>query len=113
MIGDALSGEHTLLKTQTIEEFLAKGGKVTVVPANAHGKSDYVKSTVSGGGGAATIITMDEADLYHGEAKVKKAKKAAPTIDLSALPEALRKKYVDEVISANKEENEEDEEDSE
>jgi hypothetical protein len=54
-------------------------------------------------------MTMDDADLYYGEHKVRKAKKksAGSTIDISALPEALRKKYVDGVISGQ--ENDEDE----
>ena len=96
-------------KTESIAEFLARGGKINIVPANPPTvKSDSIKSTTNGG--PVTIISMEEADLYHGEFKPRKAKKTASTIDLSALPEALRKKYVDEVISAGKEEDEEDEE---
>jgi hypothetical protein len=96
-------------KTESVAEFLARGGKITVVPANQTPIKIYsIKSTTNGG--PVTIMSMGEADLYYGEFKARKAKKSTSTIDLSALPEALRKKYVDEVISASKDE-EEDEED--
>jgi hypothetical protein len=95
-------------KTETIAEFLARGGSIKIVPANEPTvKTDSIKSTTNGG--PANIVSMDEADLYYGEFKARKPKKATAPIDLSALPEALRKKYVDEVISASGEE--EDEED--
>jgi len=91
-------------KTETIAEFLARGGKVNIIPADQPTiKIDSIKSNTNGG--PVTIMTMDEADLYYGEFKARKPKKATSTIDLSALPEALRKKYVDEVISASKEED--------
>ena len=94
-------------KTETVAEFLARGGAITIVPANQPtAKIDSIKPNSNGG--PATIMSMDEADLYYGEFKIRKAKKATSTIDLSALPEALRKKYVDEVISANQENEEED-----
>jgi len=96
-------------KKETVAEFLARGGKITRVPTpTPTTKVETIKSTK--GGGPATIVTMDEADLYHGESKKKKAKKKVlNTIDISALPEALRKKYIDGVIHA-KENNEEDDE---
>jgi len=95
-------------KTETIAEFLARGGSIQIIPANQPtAKTDSIKSTTNGG--PAVIMSMDEADLYYGEFKARKPKKAASTIDLSALPEALRKKYVDEVISASEEDEEEDE----
>jgi len=98
-------------KTETIAEFLARGGKITIVPADQLPiKTDSIKSITSGG--PAIIMSMTEADLYYGEFKARKAKKVASTIDLSALPEALRKKYVDEVINASKEEEDEEDDDS-
>lgn len=102
-------------KTETISDFLARGGKITKVSYN-HPDSikDSIKST--SGGGPVTILTMDDADLFYGEHKVKKQtkKKVQSIIDISALPEALRKKYVDEVIYGSSEEEsaEEDSEDS-
>ena len=96
-------------KTETIAEFLARGGKINIIPADQPTlKIDSIKSNTNGG--PAVIMTMDDADLYYGEFKARKPKKVANTIDLSALPEALRKKYVDEVISASKEEDEDESE---
>ena len=94
-------------KTETIAEFLARGGVIQRLPTQAPTtKTDSIKPSTNNG--IAVIVSMEEADLYHGESKVRKPKKAINKIDLSALPEALRKKYVDEVISASKEDDEED-----
>jgi hypothetical protein len=95
-------------KTETVAEFLARGGVINKIPANQSAiKGDNVKSTTNGG--PANLLSMDEADLYYGEIKARKAKKKnASVIDLSALPEALRKKYVDDVIHGDEEDSEED-----
>jgi hypothetical protein len=94
-------------KTETVAEFLAKGGKITIIPpVQPTVKTESIKSTSNGG--PAIIMSMGEADLYYGEHKAKKPKKATAPIDLSALPEALRKKYVDEVINASESEEEDD-----
>ena len=99
--------------TETLEQFLARGGKVNKVPAGvstknaAAAKPETVKS--SKGGGPAVIVSMDEADLYHGETKARKAKKKiTPTIDISALPEELRKKYIDTVLNDQEKDEDED-----
>ena len=96
------------MKKETVAEFLARGGKITRVPTpTPTTKLETIKSTK--GGGPATIVTMDEANLYHGEAKNSKAKKKVfSTIDISALPEALRKKYIDGVIRAKEIEDEDE-----
>lgn len=95
-------------KTETVAEFLARGGVIQKVAAQAPTvKPEGIKS--SNNNGVATIISLEEADLYHGEAKARKAKKTVSKIDISALPEALRKKYVDEVLSAHQEEIDEEE----
>ena len=97
------------MRTQTVAEFLASGGKITRVPAKEPEiKSEGIKSNTNGG--IASIISMEDADLYHGEKKKSKAKaKAIKTIDVSALPEELRIKYVDEVINGSNEENDSEE----
>ena len=97
------------MKTESIKEFLARGGQIKRVEAvQPTVKVDSIKSTTNTGG-AINIMTMDQADLYYGEHRAKKAKKrATSTIDLSALPEELRKKYVDEVIVGHEEDNEEE-----
>ena len=92
-------------KTETIAEFLARGGKITKVPPQAHLAKEQVKSTNPG---PAVIITMGEADLFYGEQKAgRKAvkKKAKATIDLSALPEELRRKFVDGIIDVETEDD--------
>lgn len=87
-------------KTESVAEFLARGGKITKVPTpQVTQKTESVKSTASGG--PAVIMTMGEADLFYGEHKPRKVKKKSVSrIDLSALPEELRRKYVDEVLDA-------------
>lgn len=98
------------MKKETVAEFLARGGTITKVPAaTPTHKVESIKSTNTGG--PATIVSMDDADLYHGEAKKSKAKKKVSTsvIDISALPEELRKKYIDGVISAKEQEDDNDE----
>lgn len=96
------------MKTETLAEFLARGGSITKVAENPPVvKVDSIKSTSAGG--PAVLMTLDQADLYYGEHKQRKAKaKAKPTIDLSALPPELRKKYVDDVINGSKEEDSEE-----
>ena len=97
-------------KTETLAEFLARGGKVTIVPPvqptvkTESIKFTTVRNTINGEN--TPIISIDDADLYYGEFKPKKAKKVANSIDLSVhLPEALRKKYVDTIIKSNDEES--------
>jgi len=95
-------------KTETVAEFLARGGEIKKIPpGQLTVKAESIKSNNSGG--PATIISMEEADLYCGEYKPKKAKKkVASCIDISALPPELRKKYVDEVIYGEESDEEED-----
>lgn len=82
-------------KTETVAEFLARGGTITRVPeASREPAPDVVRKTVTG---PANLMTLDEADLFFGEArKGAKPKKVKPSlkIDLNALPPALRAKFV-------------------
>lgn len=83
-------------KVETVEEFLARGGSINRIPENARiPEVEVIRKTQSGG--PAVIMTLDEADLFYGEArKGAKAKKSKPTlkIDLDALPPALRSKFI-------------------
>lgn len=91
-------------KTETIAEFLARGGKITRVPTQEPtAKTECIKSSSTGGPTA--FISYGEADLFYGEHKAKKAKKAKPTFNVADLPEALRKKFVDEVINGQEEDD--------
>ena len=83
------------MKSETIEEFLARGGQIKKIPPGesvSTVKAATVNSTNAGG--PAVLLTYGEADLFHGEARTRKTKKvkAEPKIDFSALPEALRNK---------------------
>lgn len=97
-------------KTETIAEFLARGGTITRVasPEPTH-KSESIRSTTAGG--PAVFLSLGEADLFYGEHKAKKAKKSKAPMDLSALPEELRKKYVDGVMNGDQEESTSEEDD--
>jgi len=82
-------------KTESIQEFLARGGKITLCPTNIPEKKDKVnvRSTTAG---PAVILSYEDADYYYGEKKEKPAKpqkaSKAPSINLDSLPEDFRKK---------------------
>ena len=80
-------------KTESVAEFLARGGKITVVPPGESKSKDKVnvKSTVVG---PANIMTYEDADHYYGEKKERKSKKPAkePNINLASLPEDFLRK---------------------
>lgn len=83
-------------KFETVEQFLARGGTIQKVPEKTREKQiEVVKTTAKGE--PATILTLEDAALFYGEpGKQPKKKKAKPSlkIDLNALPEALRKKFI-------------------
>jgi hypothetical protein len=94
-------------KKETVEQFLTRGGKITRFPTETPFKiPESIKPTPASG--PAVLMTLEEADLFYGEHKQRKAKKKAkPTIDVDALPPEIRKKYVDDVISVFKRAEEE------
>lgn len=98
------------MKKETIAEFLARGGTITRVPTQQtiiKPKSMQQASST----GPAVIMTMDDAGLYYGEYKPKKVKKKNKnTVDMSALPEELRKKYIDGVINGKEKDSYDDSE---
>lgn len=83
-------------KKETIDEFLARGGVISKLPAVPLDKnSDPIKATSASG--PVVILSMEEADLYYGEARkgsVPKKAKSSAKIDINALPESLRIKYI-------------------
>lgn len=87
------------VKVETVEEYLARGGNVTKLPpAETIRQPDVTRKTVASG--PANIMSLEEADLFYGEArKGSKPKKAKPSlkIDLNALPEALRAKFINKL----------------
>lgn len=96
-------------KTESVAEFLARGGIITKVPSQTPTtKTESIKS--SSAGGPAVFLSLGEADLFYGEHRTKKAKKAKATFNVADLPEELRKKFVDEVMNGETEEKDEDSE---
>ena len=78
-------------KTETVAEFLARGGKINKVPVQQLKRTESARATPVSG--PSTIVTMDEADLYHGETKKNKSTKKKNNnerINISDLPEELR-----------------------
>ena len=88
-------------KTESLEEFLARGGVIKVVPPDATISKEKQTKQDTVNGGPAVILTMDEYDIYYGEVKVskKKPKKSKEaTLDLFALPEHLRRKHLGRIL---------------
>lgn len=86
-------------KVETVEEYLARGGSIKRLPAvETIRQPDATRKTTAAG--PANIMSLEEADLFYGEArKGSKPKKAKPSlkIDLNALPEALRAKFINKL----------------
>lgn len=100
------------IKVETVEEFLARGGEIKKIPVTEAVKQpDVIKKPTPGG--PVTILSLEEADLFYGEArKSSKPKKVKPStkIDLEALPEALRSKFINKLKEDNDGSGTEDEE---
>lgn len=80
------------MRKETVEEYLARGGVIQRLPYVDKSQAEPVK--VSSGSGS--IISMEEGDLYHGEAKKrKKSKKTEIKADTSKLPASLLKSLAD------------------
>jgi hypothetical protein len=83
-----------MVKNEGVKEFIARGGKVTVLPpAEEADDKCTAKSTACH---AAAPMTFEDADLIMGE-EVKHANKGKPKaekkpIDVSLLPESLLKR---------------------
>lgn len=83
-------------KIESITEFLARGGKITVLPTKTPpNMKEIIKNTSNMG--PVTILSLEEADLFYGEpqpTKTTKSLKKQSTLDLSALPPALKEKLL-------------------
>ncbi len=77
-----------MTKKETIEEFLARGGKKVVVPAVVPNFKQKIGSTSAS---PITIMDLDEGAHYFSEFKPEKKTKSKKKTDFSALPEHLRK----------------------
>ena len=80
-------------KVETMEEYLARGGSITFCPSKKEtDDGSIIRKKVTG---PAVIMSLEEADLFYGEGKVKKKpSKPSNSIDINALPEVLRNKFI-------------------
>lgn len=81
-------------KTESIEEFLARGGTIKKLAAGESAKLPTTRR--SAGGDPVVILSMEDAEIFYGEGKPKAKKKSTPKagIDLSQLPESLKSKFL-------------------
>jgi hypothetical protein len=103
------------IKTETLEEFLARGGSINKVPEAERVKQvDVVKKPAVSG--ISTLMSLEEADLFYGEvrknSKPKKVKEFNK-IDVMALPEALRSKFLNKIKEESYVRNSEEEKEQE
>lgn len=102
-------------KTETVQEFLARGGKITqLAPKQEEVKGPVIRK-LNGSGGVINLMTLAEAELFYGESRAKIKQPKAPKvskIDISALPAHIREKYINKLLKEqeNNDGNEEDEE---
>ena len=73
-----------------VEEYLAKGGKITKCPSEPTPEKEITMKPNHSG--LANIMTLLEGALYYGEHARKKKKRDLSKIDLSTIPENLKKK---------------------
>jgi len=83
-------------KTESINEYLARGGKINRMPYMGQNIDEVLRENNAG---PVNILSFEEADLFYGESKSTKPKRQKTTsrIDLSALPEALREKFLSKI----------------
>lgn len=79
----------TFERTETIEEFLAKGGEITIVPPEEEEETKTIVRAISGG--LPTIMTLSDGAHFFGETRKKKKKivtkdECADKISNSSLP---------------------------
>jgi hypothetical protein len=82
--------EKKVSKKETIEEFLARGGKITVIPPNEKSESTHVipiKTQLD-----YDMMSLGEGEFLFGETrskKVKKMKKRVSTDDFNKMVESM------------------------
>lgn len=85
---------ETPVKRETIEEFIARGGKVTQVPAAPIPEEEYATRTVPTTNATSTMMTLGEGALYYSESRAKpkeRKQKVEEAINFAALPSSLLK----------------------
>lgn len=82
------------VKRETIEEYLARGGKVTQLPAVPLPEEEFTNKAAPTTGGGSTMMSLSEGALYYSESRAKpkeRKKKVEKAINFSALPPHLLK----------------------
>jgi len=90
-------------KTESLQEFMARGGKITKV--DYHDPIVNKQKTNPAPNGPAIILSLAEADLFYGEARAKKKvtkPKSSLKIDVNMLPESLRVKFLAKALEEAK-----------
>jgi hypothetical protein len=82
---------------ESVQDYLARGGSVKKVDPGVSEKAISVTKKTTSSGEPATILSLEEADLYYGVPKKSSVKKKTKTktnnlVDL--LPEELKKKFM-------------------
>lgn len=90
-------------KTETVEQFLARGGKITKITPTESTENQLKKPLNTG---PVKILSMEEADLFHGEKKTRKTKSKEKGINISALPESLKEKLIARIAEEDEEQKE-------
>lgn len=106
-----MSGTKLTTK-ESIEQFLAKGGTITKCPpAEDKSTKEHVRSTVSAAPSPAPM-SLEDFGLIYGEPKKQRKRSVSSkhTVDMSALPDFLKKKYLKEVYHGGQEQEDEGEE---
>jgi hypothetical protein len=82
-------------KRESVEEFLARGGKITKCEPGPTPDEELTNRVMPTPGAAATMMTLSEGSLYYSESRAKpkerKSTKKVEAINLSALPAHLLK----------------------
>ena len=92
------------IKRESVEEFLARGGKITVVPT-AEPQTKHVVQRKNALTGVVSMISMDEAELFFSETRAKPKQTRVPKINIDALPPELRLKFVDKLLKGEDDED--------
>ena len=91
-------------KRESVEEFLARGGKITVVPT-AETQTKHVVQRKNALTGVVSMISMDEAELFFSETRAKPKQRKVSKINIDALPPELKLKFVDKLLKGEDDED--------
>lgn len=88
-------------RTETIEEFLARGGKVTVLET-VRPKDKIEIAITHRGSKEASMMSLWDAQMYFGEKEGRPSSKESTTrskdkLNLDALPEALKRRLLEKL----------------